>query len=70
MDFLLAFSYASTLWFVQLCLLLDLHFITRKKSEYLLFMTIRGEQREDADVVQVVREVKKEVWIMMAARNS
>ena len=66
MDFLLAFSYASTLWFVQLCLLLDLHFITRKKSEYLLFMTIRGEQREDADVVQVVREVKKEVWIMMA----
>ena len=66
MDFLLAFSYASTLWFVQLCLLLDLHFITRKKSEYLLFMTIRGEQREDADVVQVVKGVKKEVWIMMA----
>ena len=66
MDFLLAFSYASTLWFVQLCLLFDLYFITRKKSEYLIFMTIRGEQREDVDVVQVVKGLKKEVWVMMA----
>lgn len=66
MDFLLAFSYASTLWFVQLCLLLDLHFITRRKSEYLLFMTIRGEQREDGDVLRVVKAFKKEVWSVMA----
>lgn len=66
MDLFLAFSYASTLWFVQLCLLLDLYFITRKKSDYLLFMTIRGEQREDADVLQLIRTFKKEFWVMMA----
>ncbi len=66
MDWILAFSYAGTMWFAQLCLLLDIFFIVGKKSDYLLFMTIRGEQREDKDVQQLVRGFKKEFWIMMA----
>lgn len=66
MEFWLAFTFASTMWFVQLCLLLDLHFVTGKKSDYLLYMTIRGEQREDADVLRLVKGFKKEFWIMMA----
>jgi len=58
MDWMLAWSYAGTLWFVQLCMLLEYSFLIGKKSDYLLCMTIRGEQREDADVVRVVREFK------------
>lgn len=66
MDLFLALGYAGTMWFVQLCLLWDIHFLVGKKAEYLLCMTIRGEQREDVDVNRVVREFKKEFWIMMA----
>ncbi|MBQ8798249.1 MAG: hypothetical protein IJZ55_01635 [Lachnospiraceae bacterium] len=65
MDWILAFSYAGTMWFTQLCLLLDIFFIVGKKRDYLLFMTIREEQREDEDVKQVVREFKKSFWMMM-----
>lgn len=65
MDLILALSYAGTAWFVQLCMLLDIPFIVGKKAEYLLFMTIRGEQREDADVKELVRKFKKEFWSWM-----
>lgn len=66
MDFILAFSYAATMWFAQLCLVLDVHFIAGKKAKYLLYMTISEEQREDRDVQQVVKAFKKEFWRMMA----
>ena len=58
MDWMLAWSYAGTLWFVQLCMLLEISYLIGKNSDYLLCMTIRGEQREDADVKRVVREFK------------
>jgi len=64
MDWMLAWSYVGTLWFVQLCMLLEYKYLVGKKSDYLLCMTIRGEQREDADVEQVVREFNKEfLWM-------
>lgn len=64
MGWMLAWSYVSTLWFVQLCMLLEYKYLVGKKSDYLLCMTIRGEQREDADVEQVVREFNKEfLWM-------
>ena len=62
MDLLIAFCYAGTAWFVQLCMLLEYRYIAGKKSEYLLFMTIPGEQREDAEVKELVRRFKKEFW--------
>jgi len=66
MDWMLACTYVSTVWFVQLCMLLEFHCLLGKNSDYLLCMTIRGEQREDADVKQVVKEFQKEFWKMMA----
>ena len=66
MDLLLAFCYAGTAWFAQLCMLFEYRFIVGKKSEYLLFMTIPGEQREDAEVKELVRRFKKEFWAWMA----
>ena len=64
MDWFLAWSFVGTLWFVQLCMLLEYSFLIGKKTDYLLCMTIRGEQREDADVKQVVREFNKEfLWM-------
>lgn len=64
MDWFLAWSYAGTLWIVQLCILLEIYYLVGKKSDYLLCMTIRGEQREDSDVKQVVREFNKEFFGM------
>ncbi len=64
MDWILAWSYAGTLWFVQLCMLLEISYLIGKKSDYLLCMTIRGEQREDEDVKRVVREFKIEFFRM------
>lgn len=66
MDWLLAWTYAGTAWFVQLCMLLEIHCLLGKNSEYLLCMTIRGEQREDVDVKRVVRAFRNEFWKMMA----
>ena len=63
LDWLLAWSHVEMLWFVQLCMLLGYKYLVGKKSDYLLCMTIRGEQREDEDVKQVVREFNKEyLW--------
>lgn len=64
MDVMLAFSCVSTLWFVQLCMLLEYKFLVGKKSDYLLCMTIRGEQREDTDVKQVVQAFNKEYFLL------
>ena len=64
MNWMLAWSYVSTMWFVQLCMLLEYSFLVNKKSDYLLCMTIRGEQREDTDVKQVVHEFNKEFFLM------
>ena len=64
MDVMLAFSYVSTLWFVQLCMLLEYKFLVGKKSDYLLCMTIRGEQREDTDVKRVVQAFNKEFFLL------
>lgn len=64
MDWMLAWSYVGTLWVVQLCMLLEISYLVGKKSDYLLCMTIRGEQREDSDVKQVVREFKDELLWM------
>ena len=64
MDWMLAWSHVSLLWFVQLCMLLGYKYLVGKKSDYLLCMTIRGEQREDADVKQVVRAFNKEFLLM------
>lgn len=66
MNFWIAFSYAVTAWFIQLCMLWEYHFLVGKKAEYLLCMTIRGERREDADVVRLVQAFKKEFWKAMA----
>jgi len=64
LDWLLAWSHVEMLWFVQLCMLLGYKYLVGKKSDYLLCMTIRGEQREDEDVKQVVREFNKEyLWM-------
>jgi len=66
MNYWIAFSYAVTAWFIQLCMLWEYHFLVGKKAEYLLCMTIRGERREDADVVRLVQAFKKEFWKAMA----
>ena len=63
-DWLLAWFYVGTLWFVQLCMLLDYFFLVGRKSDYMLCMTIRGEQRRDADVMRVLCEFKKKYWMM------
>ena len=63
-DWFLAWNYVGTLWFVQLCMLLDYVFLVGKKSDYLLCMTIRGEQREDPDVKLVLKAFKKKFWRM------
>ncbi len=66
MNFLIALCYVGTAWFIQLCMLWEYHFLVGKNAEYCLFMTIRGEQRKDADVVQVIEAFKKEFWKAMA----
>ena len=63
-DWFLAWNYVGTLWFVQLCMLLDYVFLIGKKSDYLLCMTIRGEQREDVEVMRLVQTFKKEFWLL------
>ncbi len=64
MNWALAWFYVGTMWFVQLCLLLEYSFLVGKKKDYLLCMTIRGEQREDTDVKQVASEFKRKFWVM------
>ncbi len=63
----LALFMAGTAWFVQLCMMWGTSFLTKKKSDYLLFMTIRGEQREDVDVERLVKAFKKEynLWMLV-----
>ena len=63
-DWALAWSFAGTMWFTQLCMLLIYKFLVGKNAEYLLCMTIRGEQREDVDVKQLVQKFKNEYWRM------
>ncbi len=58
----MALSIAGTAWFVQLCMLWDAMVLISKKSDYVLCMSIRGEQREDEDVVRIVGAYKKELW--------
>lgn len=65
MGLFLAISYGACAWFVQLCLLFDIHFIVGKKADYLLFMSIHGEQREDEDVQNIVKQFKKAFGGMM-----
>ena len=60
-----ALSYAGTAWFVQLCLLWDAFVLISKKSDYVLCMSIGGEQRKDADVERIIGEFKREVWKWM-----
>lgn len=64
-DVVMALSYAGTAWFVQLCMLWAACVLIRKKSDYVLCMSIRGEQREDEDVVRLVGAYKKELWKWM-----
>lgn len=59
---LLAVCYIGCVWFIEACLLLGDWMIIRKKSDYVLYMTIRGEQRKDADVVRIVKEYKAALW--------
>ena len=66
MNWMIAFFYMGTTWIIQLCVLWEYHFLVGKKAEYLLYMTIRGEKREDEDVVQLVQAFKKEFWRGMA----
>lgn len=61
----MALSIAGTAWFVQLCMLWDAFVLIGKKSDYVLCMSIRGEQRQDGDVVRLVGEYKKELWKWM-----
>ena len=64
-DIVMALSYAGTAWFVQLCVLWAAFVLISKKSDYVICMSVRGEQREDADVVRIVTEYKKELWKWM-----
>lgn len=64
-DVVMALSYAGIAWFMQLCLLWSVNFVVGKKADYLLFMNIQGEQREDADVLRTVQAFKKEFWTYM-----
>lgn len=61
-DIGMALCYAGTAWFVQLCMLWGAFVLISKKSDYVLCMSIRGEQREDTDVVRIVGAYKKELW--------
>ncbi|MGN1084854.1 MAG: PH domain-containing protein [Lachnospiraceae bacterium] len=63
---LLAVSYMSCIWFVGACILWSDWLLIRKKSDYVLYMTIRGERREDEDVKRIVKEYKAAVWKFMA----
>lgn len=63
MEWFLAWSNVGTLWFVQLCMLLEYNFLVGNKSDYLLYMSLCGAQRQDADVKQVVKEFRKEFFI-------
>jgi len=63
MEWFLAWSNVGTLWFVQLCMLLEYNFLVGNKSDYLLCMSLCGEQREDTDVKQVVRAFRKEYFV-------
>ncbi len=64
-DLAMALSYAGTGWFVQLCVLWSAFVLIGKKSDYVLCMSIRGEQRQDEDVVRLVGAYKKELWKWM-----
>lgn len=64
-DIVMSLCYASTEWFVLAAVLLDALVLIRKKSDYVLCMNIRGEQREDAEVVKLIGEYKKELWKWM-----
>lgn len=66
METVMAFFYAGTAWFCLFCVLFECHLLVRKKAEYLLFMTIRGAQREDAEVKWLVRAFKKEALLWAA----
>lgn len=66
METVMAFFYVGTAWFCLFCVLFECHLLVRKKSEYLLFMTIRGAQREDAEVKWLVRAFKKEALLWAA----
>ena len=48
-DIAMSLCYASTEWFVLAAVLLDALVLIRKKSDYVLCMNIRGEQREDGN---------------------
>ncbi|MCH5272409.1 MAG: hypothetical protein J1E35_01925 [Lachnospiraceae bacterium] len=63
---LLAVANMLCIWFCGGCLLLANWMAIRKKSEYLLYMAISAEQREDADVVQLVKEYKTALWKFIA----
>ena len=64
-DLAMALSYAGTEWFVQLCMLWAAFVLVGKKSDYVLCMSIRGEQRQDEDVIRLVGAYKKELWKWM-----
>ena len=63
MEWFLAWSNVGTLWFVQLCMLLEYNILVGNKSDYLLYMSLCGAQREDADVKQVVKAFRKEFFV-------
>lgn len=64
-DLTMALSIAGTAWFVQLCMLWDALVLIGKKSDYVLCMSIRGEQRQDEDVIRIVGAYKKDIWKWM-----
>ncbi len=62
MGMVLAISYIAVALTIEMAFLLEALLIIRKKSDYLLYMTIRGEQRNDPEVVRLVKQYKAELW--------
>lgn len=62
MGMVLAITYVAVALTVEAAFLLENLLIIRKKSDYLLYMSIRGERRNDPDVVRLVKQYKAELW--------
>lgn len=62
MGMVLAVTYIVTALVVEAAILLGDLMVIRKRSDYLLYMTIRGEQRDDPEVVRLVKQYKAALW--------